>query len=192
MAAAAVSSVSAKDGKKAPNLIERAKEEIEAVFYSGETHGFRNDIDQTTALDDVKAPTVFERVKEELEALAQTIHSKKRDESETSVVAKNNFDLIAAGSNGNEKTSEPVNIKEGTTLHRHKETHGRRNDINEDTPIDAVKAPSVLQRAKEEIEALVETIHPKKEPSVKGEGWFQHFIAVTLQKVCHPWDRKKD
>lgn len=43
------------------------------------------------------------------------------------------------------------------------ETHGTSNDIDENTPVDKVKGPSVFERAKEEIEALVETIHPKKE-----------------------------
>ncbi|KAG0493073.1 hypothetical protein HPP92_006179 [Vanilla planifolia] len=34
-----------------------------------------------------------------------------------------------------------------------KETHGTSDDIDENTPIDKVKGPSVFQRAKEEIEA---------------------------------------
>lgn len=45
----------------------------------------------------------------------------------------------------------------------HKETHGTSNDIDENTPVDEVKAPSVFERAKEEIEAIVEAIHHKKE-----------------------------
>lgn len=45
-----------------------------------------------------------------------------------------------------------------------KETHGMRNDINENTPIDKVKGPNVFERAKEEIEAIVEAIHSKREP----------------------------
>lgn len=44
-----------------------------------------------------------------------------------------------------------------------KETHGRSNDIDEDTPVDEVKAPGVFQRVKEEVEAVVEAILPKKE-----------------------------
>ncbi|KAH0710115.1 hypothetical protein KY284_011542 [Solanum tuberosum] len=47
--------------------------------------------------------------------------------------------------------------------HHHKETHGLRKDIDENTPITDVKAPNVFERAKEEIEALVQAIHPKKE-----------------------------
>ncbi|KAL4194754.1 hypothetical protein AMTRI_Chr05g61090 [Amborella trichopoda] len=49
---------------KAPNLLERAKEEIEAIMHT--------DIDENTPLDEVKAPNVFECAKEEIEALVQT------------------------------------------------------------------------------------------------------------------------
>ncbi|XVF48986.1 hypothetical protein PTKIN_Ptkin03bG0232200 [Pterospermum kingtungense] len=49
------------------------------------------------------------------------------------------------------------------THHFHGETHGKRDDIDENTSLDDVKAPNLFQRAKEEIEALVETIHQKKE-----------------------------
>lgn len=45
----------------------------------------------------------------------------------------------------------------------HKETHGTNNHIDENTPLDNVKAPNVFERAKEEIEALIQTIHTKKE-----------------------------
>ncbi|CAK7344237.1 unnamed protein product [Dovyalis caffra] len=69
---------------KAPNLMERAKEEIEAINRSGksphhhkETHGRSDDIDEDTPTDEVKAPGVFGRVKEEIEALVQAIHPKK-------------------------------------------------------------------------------------------------------------------
>ncbi|KAF9683954.1 hypothetical protein SADUNF_Sadunf04G0067600 [Salix dunnii] len=43
------------------------------------------------------------------------------------------------------------------------ETHGRSDDIDKDTPIDEVKGPGVFGRVKEEIEALVGAIHPKKD-----------------------------
>ncbi|GKV36508.1 hypothetical protein SLEP1_g44634 [Rubroshorea leprosula] len=49
------------------------------------------------------------------------------------------------------------------TPHHHKETHGRNDDIDENTPIDEVKGPNVFQRAKEEVEAIVGAILPKKE-----------------------------
>lgn len=69
---------------KPPNLIERAKEEIEAVFHAGkstphhkETHGTSNDIDDKTPVDEVKGPSVFHRVKEEIEAVVDAVHPKK-------------------------------------------------------------------------------------------------------------------
>ncbi|GFZ11738.1 hypothetical protein Acr_23g0001230 [Actinidia rufa] len=69
---------------KAPNLFERATEEIEAIMHSEksprhhkETHGTSDDIDEDTPVDEVKGPNVFERVKEEIEALVEAIHPKK-------------------------------------------------------------------------------------------------------------------
>lgn len=46
-----------------------------------------------------------------------------------------------------------------------KETHGQRDDIGEDTPLNEVKAPNLLERAVEEYEAFIQTIHSKKESS---------------------------
>ncbi|KAI4355462.1 hypothetical protein L6164_004235 [Bauhinia variegata] len=75
---------------KAPNLLERAKEEIEAVFHREksphhhkETHGRSDDIDEKTSVDQVKAPNVFERVKEEIEAVVEAIHPKKESGTAT-------------------------------------------------------------------------------------------------------------
>ncbi|KAI6671763.1 hypothetical protein NL676_006648 [Syzygium grande] len=69
---------------KAPNIFERAKEEVEAVFHANrsphhhkETHGMSDDIDENTPVDEVKGPSVFERAKEEIEALVGVIHPKK-------------------------------------------------------------------------------------------------------------------
>ncbi|CDO97893.1 unnamed protein product [Coffea canephora] len=69
---------------KSPDLIERAKEEIEAVFHAGksprhhkETHGTSDDIDDKTPVDEVKGPSVFHRVKEEIEAVVEAVHPKK-------------------------------------------------------------------------------------------------------------------
>ncbi|KAI5585245.1 hypothetical protein POPTR_006G148000v4 [Populus trichocarpa] len=77
---------------KAPNLIERAKEEIEAIIHHGkspvhhhiETHGRNDDIDDSTPIDQVKGPSVFQRAKEEVEALVQTIHRKKESSNSVS------------------------------------------------------------------------------------------------------------
>lgn len=79
----------AEENVKAPNLFERAKEEIEAITHAQksprhhkETHGMSNDIDENTEIDEVKGPNVFERVKEEIEALVETVHPKKESKSE--------------------------------------------------------------------------------------------------------------
>ncbi|WOH10826.1 hypothetical protein DCAR_0730299 [Daucus carota subsp. sativus] len=73
---------------KAPNLYERAKEEVEAVAHRDgsphhhkETHGTSDDIDETTPVEAVKGPGVFQRAKEEIQAVAEAIveivHPKK-------------------------------------------------------------------------------------------------------------------
>ena len=73
---------------KSPNILERAKEEIETVFHHDkshhhhkETHGRSDDIDEKTPPEEVKAPNVFERVKEEFEAVVEAIHPKKESSS---------------------------------------------------------------------------------------------------------------
>lgn len=43
-----------------------------------------------------------------------------------------------------------------------KETHGRSGNIDENTSPEEVKAPNLIERAKEEVEALVGTIHHRK------------------------------
>ena len=69
---------------KAPNLLERVKEEFQAITHSPshhkETHGTSNDIDEDTPIDEVKGPNLFERAKEEIEAVVQSlqaVHPKK-------------------------------------------------------------------------------------------------------------------
>lgn len=56
--------------------------------------------------------------------------------------------------------------------HHHKETHGRNDDINENTPTDEVKGPNVFERVKEEFEAVFQAIHPKK------ESWQFSFLTI--------------
>ncbi|KAF8049820.1 hypothetical protein N665_2112s0005 [Sinapis alba] len=76
---------------RAPNVLERVKEEIEAIghhheksrsHHHKETHGTSDDIDQNTSVDDVKGPGLFERVKEEVEAIVNVVvtpkHSPKK------------------------------------------------------------------------------------------------------------------
>jgi hypothetical protein len=55
-----------------------------------------------------------------------------------------------------------------------KETHGTSSDITEKTSVEKVKGPDLLERAKEEIEALAGAVHTKMEhyssPYEKKEG----------------------
>lgn len=37
------------------------------------------------------------------------------------------------------------------------------DDIDENTPVSDIRGPNVFERAKEEIEALIETLHHKKD-----------------------------
>ncbi|CAN0878052.1 hypothetical protein LINGRAHAP2_LOCUS12253 [Linum grandiflorum] len=143
-----------KQGKHHHNFIEKAKEKIEKVIHSPrhhhhhhhdkETHGTSNDIDENTSIEEVRGPNVFQRAKEEIEALVETIHHHPNKEKE--------------------KEKEKKKEKHGRHYHD-KETHGTSNDIDENTSMDEVRGPNVFQRAKEEIEALVETIHhhPKED-----------------------------
>lgn len=48
-------------------------------------------------------------------------------------------------------------------INKTKETHGQRDDIGEDTPLNEVKAPNLLERAVEEYEAFMQTINSNKE-----------------------------
>ncbi|CAH1442462.1 unnamed protein product [Lactuca virosa] len=63
---------------------------------------------------------------------------------------------------GKERKKEMIDKDKEKSPTHDKETHGTSNDIGRDTPIEQVKGPGVLERAKEEIEAVVEAIHPKK------------------------------
>lgn len=62
----------------------------------------------------------------------------------------------------------------------HKETHGMRNDIDDNTPLSDVKAPNMFERAKEEIEAFVQTIHPKKESQAHQKRLDIHPISGQI------------
>ncbi|CAH9118473.1 unnamed protein product [Cuscuta europaea] len=114
---------SARSEEKCPNINEKAKKE---VHHDKETHGRSGEIDENTPLDEIKGPNVFERAKEEIEAVVEAIHPGKC----------------------------PNNIKKAKKeLHHDKETHGRSGKIDENTPLDEIKGPSVV-----EVEAVVRAI----------------------------------
>ncbi|KAK4410498.1 hypothetical protein Sango_0122800 [Sesamum angolense] len=60
-----------------------------------------------------------------------------------------------------EEEKEGVILLSGKSPRHHKETHGTSDDIDQSTPIDEVKGPSVFHRVKEEIEAVVEAVLPR-------------------------------
>ncbi|KAI7750669.1 hypothetical protein M8C21_029513, partial [Ambrosia artemisiifolia] len=63
---------------KAPNLIEKGKEEVKkSASHDKETHGTSNDIDEDTPVEKVKGPGILERTKEEIEAVVEAINPKK-------------------------------------------------------------------------------------------------------------------
>ncbi|CAG7862672.1 unnamed protein product, partial [Brassica rapa] len=91
MAKQNLNSLSEEKTVRAPNVLERVKEEIEAIghhpeksrsHHHKETHGTSDDIDQNTPVDDVKGPGFFEGVKEEVEAIVNAVvtpkHSPKK------------------------------------------------------------------------------------------------------------------
>ncbi|GKD31221.1 hypothetical protein Tco_1241999, partial [Tanacetum coccineum] len=154
-------------------------------IHTKETHGLSDDIDANTPVGDVKGPNVFERVKEEIEAIREAIHHKDdKNQGSPSNVERNDASL--AGSKHEKKSSLSEEPK--SPMSHHKETHGRGDDIDADIPISEFKGPSIFHRAKEEIEALVDTIHSKKESdheaeSPKKEGGFRASIKGKLHKI---------
>ncbi|KAL7152389.1 hypothetical protein ABFS83_04G094000 [Erythranthe nasuta] len=60
------------------------------------------------------------------------------------------------------KKENEAPIDSDKSPHHQEETHGKSDDIDESTPVDEVKGPSVFQRAKEEVEAIVGSVLPKK------------------------------
>ncbi|KAL3824465.1 hypothetical protein ACJIZ3_020494 [Penstemon smallii] len=68
----------------------------------------------------------------------------------SSYLSEQEKEEIGVGTNGDKSSSHD------------KETHGTSDDISENTSVDEVKGPSVFARAKEEIEAVVGSILPKK------------------------------
>ncbi|KAI6681989.1 hypothetical protein NL676_035870 [Syzygium grande] len=198
------------DGSNEPHTFQRAKEDDKSPQHHKETHGMRKDIDENTPLSDVKAPNVFERAKEEIEALVQTIHLKKESPTREKRDQTLQTESGGCGSPSENDGKGPNFIQKAkqeiegimhfkkSPRHHGKETHGLNEDIDENTPIGEVRAPNVFERAKEEIDAVVQAIHPKKEPSndvvksSKKEHGFRYSIGKGLEKVCSPLGHKRD
>jgi hypothetical protein len=70
----------------------------------------------------------------------------------------------------NDRKDERVGIHD-------KETHGRSGDIDENTSPEKIKAPNLIERAKEEVEAVVGAIHhPNKNHHHQTHGNIVFFI----------------
>ncbi|KAL2327217.1 hypothetical protein Fmac_020644 [Flemingia macrophylla] len=144
---------------------ERAKQDSETIMdpqkccHNRENHGLNSDIDENTSVNDVRAPNLFERAKEEFQALAQVLHHKKNDPTcDISVIQAK-----AKAANILRKAKKEIKGIIHHEHHHHKETHGRNDDINENTPANEVKGPNVYERVKEEFQAVFQAIHPEKE-----------------------------
>ncbi|KAJ3709273.1 hypothetical protein LUZ61_012978 [Rhynchospora tenuis] len=122
-------------------------------IHDKETHGSSGDIDENTSPEKVKAPNLFERAKEEVEALVGAIHHPDKHHHHHQTQEEEAANVKKSDKNGKEEKMKMHN----------KETHGTSGDIDEDTPISKVKGPNIFERAKEEIEAIVEAIHPHKD-----------------------------
>ncbi|CAN8248369.1 unnamed protein product [Cochlearia groenlandica] len=171
------------------------------------------DIDESK----VKAPNMFERAKEEFDAVIGAIHQHKssRDDSDKTEFKSEKPEDGKKKPNMMKKAKDELKslFQSKEKLHRHhdhhKETHGKSDDINENTPVEEVKAPNVFERVNEEIEAVIDTIHHKKDKETDGSpdspkaprpvspekerAGFGCSLGKVLEKICSPWgDKKKD
>ncbi|KAK3025788.1 hypothetical protein RJ639_041944 [Escallonia herrerae] len=191
---------------KAPNVFERAKEEIEALAQTihskkgTKSHGspsngkirLRNNylLDAAVELKPEKPDTRSVRNDFQLECFTPLLKDFASTLAEKDVKAPN---LIERAKEG----MEAMMHKEKSPHRHHKETHGKSEDINENTSTSEIKGPNVFERAKEEIEALIQTIHPKKQSdnvvsSPKKEDGFCVSLGKGLAKVCSPRGHKRD
>ncbi|XP_019416541.1 PREDICTED: uncharacterized protein LOC109327826 isoform X3 [Lupinus angustifolius] len=184
--AESTNSLSDKD-ERSLNVPEGAIEDSECIVHyekspahlNRETHGLHNGIDDNTSLDEVKAPNLFERAKEEFQAIAQVFHHKKEASThETSygnqMAESKHKEQIPSSLSDKNEIEENIFLKAKKEIkaiihhdkpqhHHNKETHGTSDNIDESTPPNEVKGPNVLERVKEEFEAVLHAIHPKKE-----------------------------
>lgn len=155
--------------------------------HNKETHGLRDDIDANTPISDIKGPNVFERVKEEFEAIADSIHRKDKNPDSPSSIERG--DTIFTHTPTKLKIQN-LRIQTERSPHHHKETHGRE-EIDVNTPISEFKGPSIFHRAKEEIEAIVDTMNTKKDTaSPKKEGGFR--ATINKLKIDNMKETNKD
>lgn len=88
----------------------------------------------------------------------------------------------------NLKVEVRASSKKDSSPRYRKETHGRGDDIDVNTPVSEFKGASIFDRAKDEFDAIVDIIHPKKEydhfvSPPKKEGGFRASIGKGLEKI---------
>ncbi|KAL5098278.1 hypothetical protein RYX36_002605 [Vicia faba] len=89
-----------------------------------------------------------------------TKHSKNANSLKLDLKAKEGNIFMKAKA----ETKSVIHHFDKSKQHHHdKETHGMNDDIDENTPINEVKGPNVFERVKEEFEAVLQAINPKKE-----------------------------
>ncbi|RAL43870.1 unnamed protein product [Cuscuta campestris] len=64
----------------------------------------------------------------------------------------------SANVGGKEEKCSEVNERGKEEVRHDKETHGRSDEIDRNTPVDEVKGPNVFERVKEEAEAVVGSV----------------------------------
>ncbi|OAY75367.1 uncharacterized protein LOC109722196 [Ananas comosus] len=164
-----------------------------------ETHGRSSDVIESISIDKVKGPNVFERAKEEIEALVDTIRSNKNHDHDNDHYPRTKKDekkVEAPNLHDKSKEESEVDIHIVKEKVHKRETHGKSNDVDENTPLNKIKGPNIFQRAKEEIEAIAGTIHPRTEPDLKPQEETQEnfwgFFARLFEKICSPHNAKRD
>ncbi|XP_020221623.1 uncharacterized protein LOC109804242 [Cajanus cajan] len=133
---------SSMDDVRAPNVFERAKEEIQALVQV--LHHKKND------------PTCDIRDENQMDQ-----SSKHKEEAPNSPSVAEMKTKAASILRKAKKEIKSIIHHDKSEHHHHKETHGRNDDINESTPTNEVKGPNVYERVKEEFEAVFQAIHPK-------------------------------
>lgn len=73
---------------------------------------------------------------------------------------------------------------------RKNKTHGNRTDIDENTPLSDVKAPNMFERAKEEIEAVVQTIHANRDPYFNDRNSSSSGSKIKLELLPALYSKK--
>lgn len=84
---------------------------------------------------------------------------------------------------GKKETEPLVQTEKHQT--QNKETHGLRDDIDANTPINDVKGPNVFERVKEEFEAITVSIHSRDKNQDSPSSIQGYVVSSTLFSIYH-------